>query len=40
MDFAFDTLSDGLCFRVFCVIDDYTRECLAAIVDNSITPDS
>ena len=37
MDFAFDTLIDSPRFRVFCVIDDFTRECLATIVDNSIT---
>ena len=24
-------------FRVFCVIDDFTRECLATVVDNSIS---
>ena len=34
VDFASDTLSDS---RRFCVIDDFTRECLAAIVDNFIT---
>ena len=37
MDFASDTLSDSRRFRVFCVIDDFTRECLATVVDNSIT---
>ena len=37
VDFASDTLSDSRRFRVFCVIDDFTRECLATIVDNSIT---
>ena len=34
---ASDTLSDSRRFRAFCVIDDFTRECLATIVDNSIT---
>ena len=34
VDFASDTLSDS---RRFCVIDDFTPECLAAIVDNFIT---
>ena len=37
VDFASDTLGDSRRFRVFCVIDDFTRECLATIVDNSIT---
>ena len=37
VDFASDTLSDSRRFRVFCVIDDFTRECLATVVDNSIT---
>ena len=37
VDFASDTLSDSRRCRVFCVIDDFTRECLATIVDNSIT---
>ena len=37
MDFAPETLSDSRHFRFFCVIDDFTRECLATIVDNPIT---
>ena len=37
VDFASDTLNDSQRFRGFCVIDDFTRECLATIVDNSIT---
>ena len=37
VDFASDTLSDSRRFRVFCVIDDFTRDCLATIVDNSTT---
>ena len=37
MDFASDALVDGRRFRVLCVIDDFTRECLATVVDNSIT---
>ena len=37
VDFASDTLMDSRRFRVFCVIDDFTRECLAVVVDNSIT---
>lgn len=37
VDFASDALGDGRRFRVLCVIDDFTRECLATVVDNSIT---
>ena len=37
VDFASDALVDSRRFRVLCVIDDFTRECLATIVDNSIT---
>ena len=37
VDFASDALIDGRRFRVFCVIDDFTRECLATVVDNSIS---
>ena len=37
VDFASDALVDGRRFRVLCVIDDFTRECLGSIVDNSIT---
>lgn len=25
------------CFRILCVIDDFSRECLTTVVDNSIT---
>ena len=35
--FASDTLADSRRFRVLCVINDFTRECLATIVDKSIT---
>ena len=28
-----DTLSDGRRFRVLVVVDDFTRECLALVVD-------
>ena len=37
VDFASDALVDGRRFRVLCVIDDFIRECLGTIVDNSIT---
>lgn len=36
MDFVSDQLSSGRRFRVFSVIDDYTRECVAQVVDTSI----
>lgn len=37
LDFVSDALNDGRRFRVLCVIDDFSRECLAAIADNSLT---
>ncbi|HKD67410.1 MAG TPA: IS3 family transposase [Candidatus Binataceae bacterium] len=36
LDFVSDTLSDGRRFRVLCIVDDYSRECLAAVVDTSL----
>ena len=36
LDFVADTLSWGRRFRILCVVDDYTRECLALVVDTSI----
>lgn len=32
-----DSLSDGRRFRVLCVIDDFCRECLACVVDTSLS---
>lgn len=32
-----DTLVDGRRFRILCVIDDFSRECLATVVDNSLS---
>jgi putative transposase len=37
LDFVSDTLTDGRRFRILCVIDDFSRECLAATVDNSLS---
>ena len=37
LDFVSDSLRDGRRFRILCVIDDFTRECLATVVDNSIS---
>jgi len=33
LDFIADTLSDGRRFRILCVVDDFSRECLACVVD-------
>ena len=37
IDFASDTLSDGRRFRILCVVDDFTRECLALVADTSLS---
>ena len=37
MDFVSGSLSDGRRLRVLCVIDDFSRECLAAVVDTSLS---
>ena len=37
LDFVSDALIDGRRFRILCIIDDYSRECLATLVDNSIS---
>lgn len=37
MDFLHDQLSNGRRIRVLNVIDDYSRQCLASIVDTSIS---
>src|SRR5258707_13526286 len=36
LDFVSDTLSDGRRFRILCIVDDFSRECLAAAVDTSL----
>ena len=36
LDFVSDALSDGRRFRILCVVDDFSRECLASVVDTSI----
>ena len=36
LDFVSDTLSDGRRFRILCIVDDFSRECLAAVVDTSL----
>jgi putative transposase len=37
LDFVSDTLSDGRRFRILCVVDDATRECLALVADTSLS---
>ena len=37
LDFVTDSLVWGRRFRVLCIIDDFSRECLDAIVDTSIS---
>jgi putative transposase len=36
LDFVSDTLSDGWRFRILCIVDDFSRECLATVVDTSL----
>lgn len=37
LDFVSDSLICGRRFRMLCVIDDYTRECLALVADTSLS---
>ena len=37
LDFVSDSLVYGRRFRMLCVIDDYTRECLALVADTSLS---
>jgi putative transposase len=37
LDFVSDTLTDGRRFRILCVIDDFSRECLAPSPVNAST---
>ena len=37
LDFVSDALSDGRRFRILNVIDDFSRECLALVVDTSLS---
>src|SRR5215831_6070940 len=37
LDFVSDVLADGRRFRVLVIVDDFTRQCLALIVDTSIS---
>jgi putative transposase len=37
LDFVSDTLTEGRRFRVLCVVDDFSRECLALVADTSLS---
>ena len=37
IDFVADTLTSGRRFRILTLVDDFTRECLALVVDTSLT---
>jgi putative transposase len=36
LDFVSDALSDRRRFRILCVVDDFSRQCLACVIDTSI----
>ncbi len=37
LDFVSDSLASGRRFRMLCVVDDFTRECLALVADTSLS---
>ena len=37
LDFVSDTLADGRRFRILCIVDDFSRECLGTVVDSSLS---
>ena len=37
LDFVSDALNNGRRFRVLAVVDDFTRECLALVIDTSLS---
>ena len=37
LDFVSDALTDGRRFRILCIVDDYSRECLALVADTSLS---
>jgi len=37
LDFVSDAFTDGRRFRIFAVVDDFTRECLSLVADTSIS---
>ena len=37
LDFVSDALEDSRRFRILCVVDDFTRECIALVADTSLS---
>ncbi|TAL03610.1 MAG: hypothetical protein EPO08_03725 [Rhodospirillaceae bacterium] len=37
LDFVSDALADSRRFRILAIVDDFTRECLALVADNSLS---
>jgi putative transposase len=37
LDFVSDAFADGRRFRILCVVDDFTRECLGLVADTSLS---
>ena len=37
LDFVSDALGDSRRFRILCVVDDYTRECIGPVADTSLS---
>ena len=37
LDFVWDALKDSRRFRILCVVDDYTRECIGLVADTSLS---
>ena len=37
LNFVSDASSDGRRFRIFAVVDDFTRECFALVADSSLS---
>lgn len=37
LDFVSDTLTDSRRFRIFAIVDDFTRECIALVADTSLS---
>ena len=37
LDFVSDQITDGRRFRIYAIVDDCTRECLALVVDTSLS---
>jgi putative transposase len=37
LDFVSDSFTDGRRFRILCIVDDHSRECLALVADTSLS---